>query len=298
VARYERSGIAHAIGRIRDVHGCRKNGEIFPIELSVSEGRYGEERIYTAILRDVSERVRTQAQLHNLQQLAGQRERLADIGAITAQVVHDLGNPLAALSMQMQLLIRRLSKGADASVLLPTAERVLSSIHRLDEIMQDFSSFAREQRLELKDVSINDLLRPLRDLWFPLAASRSIDLVLELPEREMVLHADGQKLSRVIENLLKNAIEAIDQGPGLRHDPGGSVRLRPHSHLSADTGPGIPPNIDVFGLFETTKPGGQGLGLAIAKQIVVAHGGNIHCEARVPHGTVFNVDLPADGPAV
>jgi len=296
VARYERSGIAHAIGRIRDVHGRRKNGEIFPIELSVSEGRYGEERIYTAILRDVSERVRTQAELHNLQHLTGQRERLADIGAITAQLVHDLGNPLAAISMQMQLLIRRLSKGADASVLLPTAERVLTSIHRLDEIIQDFTSFAREQRLDLKEVAVPDLLRPLRDLWFPLAASRSIDVVLELPELQMVVRADRQKMSRVIENLLKNAIEAIDQGPGsvTIHARSASDRI----HISvADTGPGIPPNVDVFGLFETTKPGGTGLGLAIAKQIVVAHGGNIQCESRVPHGTVFNVELPARGPA-
>ena len=64
VARYERTGTAHAIGRIRDVQALRKNGEVFPIELSVSEASSGDARIYTAIIRDVSERVRTEAQLH------------------------------------------------------------------------------------------------------------------------------------------------------------------------------------------------------------------------------------------
>lgn len=139
VAHYERTGAAKAIGRIRDVHALRKSGEVFPIELSVSEARYGADRIYTAIIRDVSERARTQAELHVLQQVTRQHERLADIGAITAQVVHDIGNPLAAISMQAQLLVRRLEKGAAKGQLLPTAQQVLTAIHRLDGIIQEFT---------------------------------------------------------------------------------------------------------------------------------------------------------------
>lgn len=300
LAHYERTGEPRAIGGIRDVHALRKGGEVFPIELSVSEARYGEDRIYTAIIRDVSERVRTVAQLHELQHLSRQRERLADIGAITAQVVHDLGNPLAAISMQAQLLVRRLEKGADTGQLMPTARSVLSTIHRLDAIIQEFTSFAREQRLELTEVAVPDLLRSLRDLWFPLATSREIDLVLELPEQDMSLRADGHKLSRVIENLVKNAIEAIDHGPGCVTILAAPMPVPEKIRISvADTGPGIPPNIDVFGLFETTKAEGTGLGLAIAKQIVIAHGGNIQFAPRTPHGTVFYVDLPAHhGPAL
>jgi two-component system sensor kinase FixL len=299
VDRYERTGIAKAIGRIRDVHAQRKTGEVFPIELSVSEARYGEERMYTAIIRDVSERARAQAQLHELHHLAQRRERLADIGAITAQVVHDLGNPLAAISMQAQLLVRRLEKGFAAGELLPTAKHVLSAVQRLDSILQDFTSFARGQRLELKPVAVQDLLRTLRDLWFPLATSREIDLVLELPERDLSLPADGHKLSRVIENLVKNAIEAIDRGPGCVTLLAAAAPVSEKIRISViDTGPGIPPDIDIFGLFETTKTEGTGLGLAVARQIVVAHGGNIQFEARIPHGTIFHVDLPARGPTV
>jgi two-component system sensor kinase FixL len=298
VARYEETGVAKAIGRIRDVHALRKDGEVFPIELSVSEARSGDERVYSAIVRDVSERVRTQAQLHELERQARQRERLADIGALTAQVVHDLGNPLAAISMQVQLLVRRIEKGERPDRLLSTAQRVMSSIHRLDAVIQEFTSFAREQRLALTDLALPDMLRTLRDLWFPFATSRQIDLVTELSECAP-LRADEHKLYRVIENLVKNAIEAIDQGPGCVTILAAPLPIGRRVRISvADTGPGIPPNIDVFELFETTKADGTGLGLAIARQIVIAHGGSIQYEPRIPHGTVFHVDLPVQGPAV
>src|SRR5579862_1389520 len=107
IARYQRTGEARAIGRIRSVQGRRKNGAVFPIELSVSESRLGEEVLYTAILRDITE----QLELRELQRAVQERTRLADVGAITAKVVHDLGNPLAALSMQAQLIMRRARRG-------------------------------------------------------------------------------------------------------------------------------------------------------------------------------------------
>jgi two-component system sensor kinase FixL len=293
VDRYERTGTPQAIGRIRHVHAVRKSGEVFPIEISVSEASVGDTRIYSAIIRDVSDRVRTEAELQQLHRISQQRERLADIGAITARVVHDLGNPLAAISMQVQLLLRRIEKGAAHDQLLPTARHVQTAVERLDGIIQEFTSFAREQRLDLADVTLPALLRPLRDLWFPLASSRSIDLVLELPERDVVLHADGQKLSRVIDNLVKNAIEAIERGPGSVTIAAAPLPVSRKVRISvADTGPGVAPGIDIFALFETTKPQGTGLGLAIAKQIVVAHGGNIQFEPRSPHGAIFHIDLP------
>ncbi len=77
-------------------------------------------------------------------------------------------------------------------------------------ILQKFTGFACGQLLELSDVPVPDLLRLLRDLWCPLANCRAIDLVLNVPAEDMALRADGPKLSRVIEHLVKNSIEAID----------------------------------------------------------------------------------------
>lgn len=420
--RYHQTGDARAIGQIRAVHARRKTGEVFPIELAVSESRIADEILYTAILRDVTERLATQealrserdfaerlidtaqmivlvldpdcrivrynayleeiagrkaaevvgadyvalfvpaseqrrvaallaaafrsgtmpvhitalraadgaerqiewsskvlrdgdgqlvgllctglditdrvaerAELREMQRLAHQRERLADIGAITAKVVHDLGNPLAALSMQAQLILRRTRSGETIAVskVQEPAQQILSTLRRLEELVHEFNDFAREQRLEIRPITIAAFLRSCVDLWKPLAAERGITLEIPAASTAMpVLHADDVMLRRVLDNLIKNAIEAIDSGPGTvvvsaEIAAPGKVRISVD-----DTGSGVPDSIDVFKLFETTKPLGTGIGLAVAKQIVGAHGGTIGHAPRSPSGTSFHFELP------
>ncbi len=423
--RYQRTGEAHAIGRIRLVEGRRKSGETFPLELSVSESRLGSEVLYTAILRDTSQRVATEAALryerdfaerlidtaqvvvlvvdaegrimrHNafmerlsgrrldavagadwlvtyiaprdrarlrsrcadalrtgelrgdvgtligrdgserqiewsmktlldaegrvsgllyigaditerlaaqlelreLQRVSQERGRLADIGAITAKVVHDLGNPLAALSMQAQLILRRARRGdfQPAAPVQQPAEQILQTLRRLEGLVHEFTDFARDQRLHLRDIRIEPFLSSCVELWQALATERRIVLEFSDHARVEKVRGDEVMLRRVLDNLIKNAIEAIDEGPG-------AVRIETHvpiagkiSIVVADSGSGVPPGVDVFKLFETTKAQGTGIGLAVAKQIIAAHGGVIdHCP-RAPRGTAFRIELPIDGP--
>jgi PAS domain S-box-containing protein len=251
------------------------------------------------VLAEGIARRRAEAELAEMRQTSRQRERLADIGAITAKVVHDLGNPLAAVSMQAQLILRRVRRGdlKPAELVEPPVERVLTTVRRLESLVREFNSFAREQRLELRQLELSRFLQTIVDLWAPLAAGRSIDLALGGVERGLGLRADEEKLRRVLDNLIGNAVEAIDQGPG-------EVRVRvaipsrEKVRISVeDTGPGIPEGVDVFRLFETTKPQGTGIGLAVARQIIVAHGGIIEHETRESSGAVFHVELPRAGPA-
>jgi two-component system sensor kinase FixL len=295
LATYQATGEAKAIGRIREVQAQRKSGEIFPVELSVAEARVADQVIYSAIIRDMSDRRAMEGALEEARRLAEQRERLADIGAITARIVHDLGNPLAGLSMQAQLIQRRVTRnperpGRDLAV---PAERIVTEVRRLDSLIKDFLDFARQQRLDLRAIALPTFLQRLVDLWCPVAAARDIALALDLAPDLPGLTADEDKLRRVLDNLVKNAVEAIDQGPGrvvvrARRIDDDRVRI-----AVSDTGPGIPESVEMFRLFETTKRSGSGLGLSIAKQIVVAHGGHIGFERLSPNGTTFYVDLPA-----
>lgn len=248
---------------------------------------------------DVTEQKSAEAQLRDLEKVTLRRERLADIGAITAQIVHDLGNPLAAISMQAQLILRRARRddAQPVGTVLKPAEQIVSKVHDLDALIREFLDFAREQRLNLAPLDLRRFLQDIADLWHPVAAERGIRLTLQLPDANPTLIADEEKLRRVFENLLKNAVEAIDQGPGLIHiDVAFPVPDKLRISIT-DTGPGIPQDLEVFRLFETTKPHGSGLGLPIVRQIILAHGGGIEFAATQPHGTVFAVDLPFQPPA-
>lgn len=297
--RYRRTGEPHAIGRIRSVEGRRRDGDVFPIELSVSESRVGDEVLYTAIIRDISERRAAEAELRELQHAASERMRLADIGAITAKIVHDLGNPLAALSMQAQLILRRARRGDFAPVgpVEGPATQILQTLRRLEGLVREFNDFARDQRLDLRRIALAPLLFSCADLWQALATERGIALHVAAAGAPAVVIADEVLLRRVLDNLVKNALEAVPARAGqvvlsAASNDDGAVRI-----LVDDNGTGIADGLDVFRLFETTKPEGTGIGLAVARQLVEAHGGSITHQPRTGGGTRFTVVLPVDGPA-
>ncbi len=277
----------------------RRDGSRVDVSLSVSPIRDAEGRVVGAssIARDITERKRVEAALSELQRLAQQRERLADVGAITAKIIHDVGNPLAALSLQAQLILRRTRRDPDQPVasITRTAEQMLAEAQRLEGLVREFMSFTGEQRLDITPIELSPFLLQVVEAWRPLARARAISLELEAAEKVAPLGADEEKLRRVFDNLVKNAVEAIERGPGrivIRLSVPSSEKVR----ISVeDTGPGISEGLKVFNLFETTKPDGTGLGLAVAKEIVLAHGGSIDYFRREPHGTIFQVELRRDG---
>jgi PAS domain S-box-containing protein len=247
---------------------------------------------------DVTERLKAEAELRALQKQAHQRERLADIGALSAEIIHHIGNPLAALSMQAQLILRRARRDEEQPVraMIPAAEQIVREAHRVHSLIGEFLDFSREQRLDIKEISLTALLRELVETWEPVATPRGITLALDLEVENVAVRGDADKLRRVFDNLLRNAIEAIEAGPGCV-----AIHVTlptPEKVCIAleDSGSGIAESVQVFRLFETTKANGTGLGLPIAKQIVLAHGGKLEFEAARPHGTVFHVELPRRGP--
>jgi len=276
------------------VDGESREFVVFKFPVTDERGR----RYTGGIAIDTTARRRAEAEVRELQKAAQQRERLADIGAIAAQIVHDLGNPLAGISMQAQLLVRRAERDPSQPLdsVRASLERILGEVRRLDALIKDFMEFSREQRLDLQPVDLVRFLQEVRELWRPVAAARDITLSIDADPSLPEITADEYKLRRVFDNLVKNAIEAIDRGPGqvgirVVHGAPDTVQI-----LVSDTGPGIPEAVQVFRLFETTKAHGSGIGLAVAKQIVLAHRGSINYGPLQPRGTVFRVELPLIGP--
>jgi PAS domain S-box-containing protein len=285
IARYEQTGEPRAIGRIRTVAARRKNGEVFPIELSVAEIKTGDETRYGAFIRDISEKVRLQEQLV-------ERERLAAIGTTAATFAHEVGNPLNSMYMAAQLLERRFAKRHDLidDTLTTPLRNLMSEIMRLTALLEEFRVLARRQKLNLRPVSLTLLVADLLAGEAPLYTARGIKIEQVFPPDLPPISADGEKLRQVLLNLCKNAVEAMPQG--------GTLTMRAHNSAEhvrlevSDTGVGIPEGVDIFAPFVTTKSQGTGLGLTIARQIVSAHKGTLAYYSIPRTGTTFTLMLP------
>lgn len=292
LARYERTGQARAIGRIRTVTAQRKDGATFPIELSVTEITEDSDVHYAAFIRDISDKVQMQERLL-------EKERLATIGTTAAKLAHEIGNPLNGMSLAVQILKRRVARhgGAVSEQLTPHVLSLTGSINRLIQLLQEFRSLSRRQRFVFQPFSLRGLIDEVLCVEGPGYAALGVQVEHVLKEGDEVppVQGDRDKLRQVLLNLCKNAVEAMPQGGKLTisaQGVGAQVLLS-----VADTGTGIPEGVDVFEPFVTTKEDGTGLGLPVVQQIIDAHGGVIRYVSTPGKGTKFTVVLPrADAP--
>ncbi|HXF76002.1 MAG TPA: PAS domain S-box protein, partial [Methylomirabilota bacterium] len=284
IARYERTGEARAIGRIRTVTAKRQDGALFPIELSLTEIAVDQETHYAAFIRDISEKTRLQEKLL-------ESERLAAIGNTAAKIGHEIANPLNGIYLTLQLIEHRLLRWPEPDEgTLSNVSRVKKEVARLNQLLQEFRTLARQQSYDFRPMHLPGLIGDVVDLQQPLLESQGIVVERKIPVDVPPLRVDEDKFKQALLNLLKNAAEAM---------PGGGVLTIAVTRQNedvvievADTGVGIAPGTDVFAPFVTTKKEGTGLGLLIVRQIVTAHGGGISYESQPGKGTTFRLTLP------
>jgi len=223
-----------------------------------------------------------------------QGEKLALAGTFAAGLAHEIRNPLNSIALQLSILERRA-----APLEAPLAREIegllaviREELKRLDNLVGDFLAFSGSGRIRHRPSSLDGLIDEVFDLLQPEA--RATGVLLERRRRESPLPdlpLDGEKIKQVLINLVQNAIEA--QPRGGRVAVGAAVQDGQVQMVVKDEGPGLPPGLDVFQLFVTTKARGTGLGLAIAQQIVLEHGGEIHVQSMPGEGATFTVSLPA-----
>ena len=284
IARYEQTGEARAIGRIRTVTAKRKNGELFPIELSVTEIEVDQEVHYAAFIRDISEK-------RKLQQQLVESERLAAIGTTAAKIGHELANPLNGMSLTIQLLEQRLKQQPNRpdSQVTTTIKRLKDEISRLTQLAGQFRLISRRERYDFHPTVLADLIDDVVKIQRPHFAQLKIEIDQIIPTDLPTLSVDRDKIKQALLNLLKNATEAMPGGGKISI----AARATEHGVLIeiTDSGMGIPLDIDAFEPFVTTKKEGTGIGLVIVRQIVAAHGGNIFYRSQPGIGTTFRIEL-------
>ncbi len=276
------SGAAHGYETVRtDRHGHR-----IPVELSrhvVYDGR-GRRIGVTEIMRDL--RARWEREASRLQ-----AERLAVIGAMSARLAHEIRNPLGATVLNLEMLREEISSGdpAGADELLEALEREL---RRVERVLEDYLRFARMPSPRKTRCDLRALIEDLVLFLGGEATARGIELVDRSGNGSAVVVGDAEQLRQAFLNLVRNAIEAVETGGRVELDVRAEegrvvVEIR-------DDGCGIPDEVRerMFEPFFSRKPQGTGLGLPLAQQVVMEHGGRIECDSRVGEGTRFTVSLP------
>jgi signal transduction histidine kinase len=224
-----------------------------------------------------------------------EEEKLAAMGTATARILHQIKNPLQTIVLHADIL-RDDRMVAQPEQRREVSDAIVSESQRLVAMLDELSVYASgEQRaLNRVPVALHDLVRQV--VRHDAREAEGTELVVDLRcVAPAVVHADAYYLRQALENLVRNAREAMEGRPGSllvvsveRDGPQAAVRV-------ADNGPGIPPEKlrRIFEPFVSTKTKGMGLGLAICREIVESHHGRLDVDSAEGRGTTFTMRLPA-----
>lgn len=294
--RYLESGKGEVIGRRIEVSGLRKNGEEFPVELSISPVQDGDSILFVGCLRDISERNALRLARAELARIS---QRMT-IDEMTASIAHELNQPLAAIvangNASLHWLAGEIPNFDEARAAL---KRIVNEGKRAGEVIRGIRSMYKRDGQERAPQDINRLIREVLALVRREAENQRVSVHTELFDDLPQVPASPVQLQQLIVNLIMNAVDAMS---AVTNRPR-ILRLKTEVHESKyllitieDSGTGIDPkNIDrIFKPFFTTKSQGLGMGLSICRAIVEDHGGRIAVSQGQPHGSIFNVFLPTE----
>jgi nitrogen-specific signal transduction histidine kinase/uncharacterized membrane protein len=248
---------------------------------------YNDKGDYLGIVvvsRDITDRLRTEAQMAH-------HEQMTALGRMAAGITHEVGNPLSSLLAQIYLLEE---EGSDKVVLEESIRVLKNEIERISRIVRGMSVFARPQKSEWEPCSINKIIGETVEFLHLEKKSHRLRITLDLDAELPAILASPGQLKQVFLNICLNAIDATEEGGNLTI----RTKLTDEEVCASfrDTGHGIPPDLlgKIFNPFFSTKDQGKGtgLGLSITDSIIRAHGGRIEVESEVDKGTEFKVILP------
>lgn len=234
---------------------------------------------WTSIQNVIPPRVNAKSRQHDARDTA--------LGVAVAKFAHEFANELNVVGGAVHFLEREIEQPELAR---HTLEYVRSGIMRLGSLLNELQSLSQAQRFSLQPTQLETVIEELLAIEEPRYLASGIRVEIDLPPDLPPLRLDASKFRQALLNLCRNAVDAMPQG--------GSLTLRGYRtdlnvHLDViDTGEGIPPALDAFALFTTTKPTGRGIGLSIVREIMLRHGGTVTYTSDPGTGTTFRLTLP------
>jgi signal transduction histidine kinase len=226
-------------------------------------------------------------------------ERLSALGQLAAGVAHEIRNPLNAISMASQRLKRDfIPADAHKEREFQTITGVIrDEIRRLNGIIEEFLTFSRSRRLDLREYPVTDVLQKIVNLLREETAAKGIVLETRWSEPSPVIPMDMDKLQQALLNFIKNAVESISGGGrvtlSVSPEKKGWIKI---SIVNTGCGMTAEEMEHIFSPEYTTKEKGLGLGLPLSHEIIRGHGGEIRVTSRKDEGTTFEILLPTEKP--
>lgn len=303
LSRYLQTGEKQVIGKGRVATARRRDGETFPINLSVGEMELGGVKVFAGVVRDLTDIEETEKKLRNLQAELAHVSRIISMGALATSIAHELNQPLTAVTNYVQAVRDMLeSPSAEdmASIREALHECGLQAL-RAGDILHRLRDFVSAGETTRQIANLEQLVREATALALLDADIRNLDVQTLLETEGAQILADPIQIQQVLVNLLRNALEAMEKSRikklviSSRNDANGMLRVS-----VADSGSGLDPRIaeQLFNPFISSKSDGMGLGLSICRTIVTAHGGKIWGEPSEFGGTAFHftvMSADADG---
>lgn len=246
--------------------------------------------------KDITELMRAEEQARQHQAELAHALRLHTIGELAASLAHEVNQPLGAIANYAQGVRRRLERGGlDAADLQTSVEAIASEALRAGEITRRVRELLRKEDTPRGPVDVNEIVARAVRVAEPVARQHGVLLSVAPPTPLPLVRADAIQIEQVLFNLLLNGIEATAAAPGERVVQVRAGRAADGVEVVvADSGAGIPAELgdEIFAPFRTTKSGGLGMGLAITRSIVEAHGGRVWSAPAPARGAAFHVRLP------
>ena len=225
-------------------------------------------------------------------------QQFLELAELAGGFIHEIKNHLNTLSLNLQLLAEDFDPPQT-----PRERRALDRVmgltdecRRLVDLSNDFLRFARLDELRRSPVRFDALVARMVDFLGPTARAQGVEIRWQAEQDLPLVSLDSELIEKVLLNLMLNAEDAMPEGGVLTL----LARTEPNWVVLdvIDTGSGIPEDVlpKLFRPFITTKPEGNGLGLATSRKIVLAHGGEISVQSELGHGTKFTIRLPVDAP--